>query len=141
MKTLSLALVLCSGLSTLGLAGCQTVQEDGYYEPSYSSVEYGTGYVYGSDYGYREHVRRPPPPRYVVDRPRPPVRDYRYDDRRPPQTWGGGGGRQPPVVVGPRPQPVGPRPQPVGPVHRPQPTMPGQRPFMPETPQHMDVGR
>ena len=120
MKTLPIALVLC-GLSGVGLAGCQTVEDDGYYGRSYSTVEYRTGYGrgYDYDYGYREPVRRAPPPRYVVQRPVPP----------PPPVWQGG--QRPPTWQG------GQRPPQLVPSHRPPPQ--GQI-FQP-VPQTTDIGR
>ena len=88
MKPLSLALVLASSLATLGLAGCQTVEEDGYV---YSSTYEGPTYrgVYETDYVYRDRpgsYRRTPPPQWRDGPPRyrndpPPQR--RYDP--PPQ--------------------------------------------------------
>lgn len=80
MKPLSLALVLASSLATLGLAGCQTVEEDGYV---YSSTYEGPTYrgVYETDYVYRdrpEGYRRAPPRRYYE-----PPQQRRYDP--PPQ--------------------------------------------------------
>lgn len=59
MKPLSIALVLASSLSALGLAGCQTVEGDGY---SYSTATYG-GY-YGRSYDDEDVVVRRPGPRY-----------------------------------------------------------------------------
>jgi len=87
MKTFSLALVLAASLAPLGLAGCQTVEEDGYvYSSTYDRPSYRG--VYETDYVYRDRsdtYRRPPPPRYG----QPPYGRYepppqrRYDP--PPQ--------------------------------------------------------
>lgn len=147
MKTLPIALVLCCGLTGIGLAGCQTVEGDGYDDyggysgRSYSTVEYGTG-GYGRDYGYgyREPVRRAPPPRYVAERPRPQPQPQVWNggNRNPPPTWGGGGRTPPPTWNGGNRNPP-PQPQ-AGGGHGPQPVLPGQQRYQLE-PQTNDIGR
>lgn len=91
MKPRSLALLLAASLPTLGLAGCQTTEGDGY---GYSSVTYEEDYYYGGGpvYDGGVLVRRPPrdgrrwnPPPRDDRRWNPPPR---RDDRRwnpPPQ--------------------------------------------------------
>lgn len=106
MKPLPLALLISVTLPALGLAGCQTVEDDGY---SYSTTYEEDVYVGRPVYESRAVVRRPPPV-YAWTPPPPPV-----VHRRPPPP-------PPPTVR--RWSPPPPPPPPVG-------TPQGYRPYRP----------
>lgn len=110
MKPLSIALVLASSLSALGLAGCQTTEEDGYYyESSYSgSRSRPPRYVYEESYVERSPSRSygsygsygwAPPPRYASP---PPQQRY----TPPPQRWQNAAPPPPPPQQHAAPQPA-----------------------------------
>lgn len=135
MKTLSIALVLTTALTGLGLAGCQTVDDDGYYDSSYSSPVYSESYVY-QDYGsYRSAPRyversyrpaprwsgehRPPPPQWQPQRP--PHQPTQWQQPQQPP-------RQPPQWQQPRQPSAAPRQPTQGWGGRPQNDRPPPRP-------------
>lgn len=120
MKRSSLVLLLVSSLSPLALAGCQTVEEDGYtYSDTYSRGGYEEDWVERPVYSDRTVVRRPPP--VVYERPAPVYRPRpqyaapqpQYQPPRPPPQY------QPPPQ---QPQPYQPQP------HRPPPPPPPSQP-------------
>lgn len=79
MKILSTALLVTTLIGASGLAGCQTVEDDGY---SYSSATYSSGYDYGDDY-----VVRRPQRTVVYEAPRRDVYVEQPRWRNPEPRW------------------------------------------------------
>jgi len=133
MKILSITLLVSAALGSIGLAGCQTTEEDYYYggqprrvvSERWDSEE--TVYVRRPqpvyDYGYsRETVYRQPPPRWQAPPPPPPQR-WQAPPPPPQQHWQA----PPPPPRTPTSAPAAPAP------HRPLP--PGQQ----EVPDQMPI--
>ena len=119
MKITSIALLVSAALGSIGLAGCQTTEDDYYYDSSPRVVNRGwvDDSVYVSRPSWRERYDRPAPVYHRDNGWRPPMQrdDNRW--RQPPQrdTW-----RQPPPPRDTWRQPPPPRgPDAVAPMRPP----------------------